>query len=74
MANDFRVHVKVVFEILTDKEIEELKEGAIRQRNFYAAICGGKQTSDPYPTVKPVQSPFVRCKDARAMLGGRCIL
>ena len=27
----------MLFEILTDKEIEELKERAIRQRSFYAA-------------------------------------
>jgi hypothetical protein len=31
------LNLKMVFEILTDKEIEELKERAIRQRNFYAA-------------------------------------
>jgi hypothetical protein len=37
MANDSRVHLKMVFEILTDKEIEELRERAIRQRSFYAA-------------------------------------
>jgi hypothetical protein len=36
--------------------------------------CAGKQTSDPYLMANPVQSPFVRCKDARVMLGGRCIL
>ena len=37
MANDSRVNLKMVFEILTDKEIEVLQEKAIRQRNFYAA-------------------------------------
>jgi hypothetical protein len=36
MANDSRVNLKMLFEILSDKEIEELKERAIRQRNFYA--------------------------------------
>jgi hypothetical protein len=36
--------------------------------------CGGKQMSDPRAMAKPVQSPFVRCKDARVMLGGRSIL
>jgi hypothetical protein len=31
------VNLKMLFAILTDKEIEELQEGAIRQRNFYTA-------------------------------------
>jgi hypothetical protein len=31
------VNLKMFFEILTDKEIEELKERAIQQRNSYAA-------------------------------------
>jgi hypothetical protein len=30
MANDSRVNLKMLFEILTDKEIEELRERAIR--------------------------------------------
>ena len=48
MANDSRANLKMLFSILTDKEIEELEERAIRQRNFYAAnLCGGKQISDP---------------------------
>jgi hypothetical protein len=37
MANDSRVNLKMLFEMLTDKEIEDLKERAIRQRSFYAA-------------------------------------
>jgi hypothetical protein len=37
MANDSKVNPKMLFSILTDKEIEELKERAIRQRNSYAA-------------------------------------
>jgi hypothetical protein len=37
MAEDSSVNLKMLFEILTDKEIEELKERAIRQRSFYAA-------------------------------------
>jgi hypothetical protein len=65
----------MVFEILTDKEIEELKERAIRQRNFYAAnLLRWEADERSRPMAKPVQSPFVRCKDARVMLGGRCIL
>jgi len=48
MANDSRMNLKMLFEILTDKEIEELKERAIRQRSFTPQICcGWKQTSDP---------------------------
>jgi hypothetical protein len=31
------MNLKMLCSILTDKEIEELKERAIRQRNFYAA-------------------------------------
>jgi hypothetical protein len=30
MANDSRVNLKMAFEIVTDKEIEKLKERAIR--------------------------------------------
>jgi hypothetical protein len=75
MANDSRVNLKMVFEILTDKEVEELKERAIRQRNFYAAnLLWSEADERSQPMAKPVQSPFVRCKDARVMLGGRCIL
>jgi len=33
-ANDSRLNLKMLFAILVDKEIEELKERAIRQRNF----------------------------------------
>jgi hypothetical protein len=75
MANDSRVDPKMIFEILTDKEIEELKERAIRQRNFHAANLLRREAYErSLPKAKPVQSPFVRCKDARVMLGGRCIL
>jgi hypothetical protein len=75
MANDSRMNLKMLFEILTDKEIEELKERAIRQRNFYAAnLLRFEAEERSQPMAKPVQSPFVRCKDARVMLGGRCIL
>ena len=63
------------FEILTDKEIEELKERAVRQRNFYAAnLLRWEAEERSQPMAKPVQSPFVRCKDARVMLGGRSTL
>jgi hypothetical protein len=66
---------KMVFEILTDKEIEELKERAIRQRNFYAAnLLRWEADERSQAMAKPVESPFVRCKEARVMLGGRCIL
>jgi hypothetical protein len=42
------MNLKMLFKILTDKEIGELKKRAIRQRNFYAAnLRGGKQRSDP---------------------------
>jgi hypothetical protein len=37
MANDSRMNLKMLLEVLTDQEIEELKERAIRQQNFYAA-------------------------------------
>jgi hypothetical protein len=37
MVEDSKVDLKMLFEILTDKEVEELKERAIRQQNFYAA-------------------------------------
>jgi hypothetical protein len=75
MAEDSRVNLKMLFQILTDKEIEELKVQAIRQRNFYAAnLLRWEADERSQPMVKPVQSPFVRCKDARVMLGGRSIL
>jgi hypothetical protein len=61
--------------ILTDEEIEELKVQAIRQRNFYAAnLLRWEADERSQPMATPVQSPFVRCKDARVMLGGRSIL
>ena len=69
------MNLKMLFEILTDKEIEELKERAIQQRSFYAAnLLRWEAYERSQPMAKPVQSPFVRCKDARVMLGGRCIL
>jgi hypothetical protein len=69
------VNLKMLFAILTDKEIEELQEGAIRQRNFYTANLLRWEADERFqPMAKPVQSPFVRCKDACVMLGGRCIL
>ena len=75
MANHSRVNLKMFFEILTDKEIEELQERAIRQRNFYATnLLRWEAYERSQPMAKPVQSPFVRCKDARVMLGGRSIL
>jgi len=75
MANDSRMNLKMLLEILTDKEIEELKERAIRQLNFCAAnLLRWEADERSQPKAKPVQSPFVRCKDARVMLGGRCIL
>jgi hypothetical protein len=36
MANDSKVNQKMLFSILTDQEIEELKERAIRQRTCRA--------------------------------------
>jgi hypothetical protein len=75
MANDSRENLKMVFETLTDKEIEELKDRAIRQRNFYAANPLRWEAEErSQATAKPVQSPFVRCKEARVMLGGRSTL
>jgi hypothetical protein len=75
MAEVPSVNLKMFFEILTDKEIEELKERAIRQRNFYAAnLLRWKADERSRPMAKPVQSPFVRRKDARVVLGGRSIL
>jgi hypothetical protein len=75
MANDSRVNLKMLFEILTDKEIEERQERAIQQRNIYAAnLLRWEADKRSRPMAKPVQSPFVRCKDARVMLGRRCIL
>jgi hypothetical protein len=75
MAEDSRVNLKMLFEVLTDKEIDELKERAVRQRNFYAANllhCEAEERSQPM--AEPVQSRFVRCKAARVMLGGRSIM
>jgi hypothetical protein len=75
MANDSRVNLKMLFEILTNKGIKELKERVRRQRNFYSANLLRREAEErSRPMAKPVQSPFVRCKDARVMLGGRCIL
>src|ERR1700730_3409841 len=75
MANDSRVNLKMFFEILTDKEVEELQKRAIRQRNVCAAnLLRWEAEERSRPKAKPVQSPFVRCKDARVMLGGRSIL
>jgi hypothetical protein len=57
-------------EILTDKEIEELKERAVRQRNFHAAnLLRWDAYERSQPMAKRVQSPFVRCKDARRHAG-----
>jgi hypothetical protein len=67
-------NLKMILEILTDKEVEELNERAIRQRNFYAANLLLEAYERSQPMAKPVQSPFVRCKDARVMLVGRSIL
>jgi hypothetical protein len=70
MANESRVNLKMLFEILTDKEIEELQERAIRQRNFYAAnLLRWEADERSRPMAKPVQSPFVRYKDARHHAG-----
>jgi hypothetical protein len=75
MVKDSKVNLKMLFSILTDKEIEELQERAIRQRNFYAAnLLRWEADKRSQPIARPVQSPFVRCKDARIMLGGRSIL
>ena len=69
------MNLKMVFEILTNKEIEALKERAIRKRNFYAVnLLRWEAEERSQPMAKPVQSPFVRCKEARVMLGGRSIL
>jgi hypothetical protein len=69
------VNLKTLFEILTDKEIEELQKRAIGQRNIYAAnLLRWEADERSQPITKPVQSPFVRCKDARVMLGGCSIL
>jgi hypothetical protein len=75
MAKDSKVNLKMLLEILTDKEIEEFKERAIRQRNIYAAnLLRWEADERSQPMAKLVQSPFVRCKEARIMLGGRSIL
>ena len=58
------------FEILIDKEIEALTERATRQRNFYAAnLLRWEAEERSQPLAKPVQSPLVRCKDARRHAG-----
>jgi hypothetical protein len=45
------------------------------QWNFYAANLLRLEADErSQPMAKPIQSPFVRCKDARVMLGGRSIL
>src|SRR5258708_20337542 len=65
----------MLFEVTTEKENEKVKERAIRQRNFYAENRLRLEADErSQPMAKPVQSPFVRCKDARVMLGGRSIL
>jgi len=75
MVEDSRVNLKTLFEILTDKEVEEFKRRAIRQRNFHAAnLLRWEADERSRQMAKPVQSPFVRCKDARVMLGGRSVL
>ena len=46
-----------------------------KSRNFYAAnLLRWEAYERSQATAKPVRSPFVRCKDARIMLGGRSIL
>jgi hypothetical protein len=68
MTKDSRMNLKMLFAILTDKEIKELKERAIRQRNFYAAnLLRWEADERSQPIAKPVQSPFVRCKEARSI-------
>jgi hypothetical protein len=53
------VNLKMVFEILTNKEIEALKERAIRKRNFYAAnLLRWEAEERSQPMAKPVQSSF----------------
>jgi hypothetical protein len=47
MTEDSMVNLKMVFEILTDKEIEELKERAIRGIFTPQICCGGKRMHDP---------------------------
>jgi hypothetical protein len=75
MANHSRVNLKMLFEILTDKEIEELQERAIRHRSFYPAdLLRWEAHERSQLMAKPVQSPFVLCKEARVMLSGRSIL
>lgn len=75
MAEDSRVNLKMLFEVLTDKEIEELRERTIRERNFYSAnLLPWEAEERSQAKATPVQSQFVRCKDARVMLGGGSIL
>jgi len=46
-----------------------------KSRSFYAAnLLRWEAYERSQPMAKPVQSPFVRCKEARVMLGGRSIL
>jgi hypothetical protein len=68
MANDSRVNLKMAFEIVTDKEIEKLKERAIRQRNFYAANLlrwEADERSQPMAKLVPI---FIRSVSR----SGRC--
>jgi hypothetical protein len=75
MSNDSKVNLEMLFSILTNQEIEVLKERAIRQRNYYAAnLMRWEADERSQPTAKPIQSPFARCKDARVMLGSRSTL
>jgi hypothetical protein len=55
MANDSTVNLKMVFEILADREVEEIKERAIRQRNFYTAnLLRWEADERSQPMAKPV--------------------
>jgi hypothetical protein len=48
MVEDSKVNLKMLFEILTDKEVEELKERAVRSGISTLQICcGGRRRSDP---------------------------
>jgi hypothetical protein len=74
MAKDSKVNLKMLFEILTDKEIEVGKERSGSESFTPQICCGGEADERSQPMSKPAQSPFVLCKDARAVLGGRSIL